>query len=242
MTLQEVFDQLTMGELSQLSIAGNAPGVLNKNSYPSLVNQINMGLERIYTRFNLKMGKLIVDLTDKSRSDYYLDSRYSTVTGQRDKHPCYIMDSKTNLFRDDILKIISVKDNLDCDYVINDWTCPDAIMTPNLKTIVLPKLIVQDLEVTSLTVEYRAEHPKIVLPLGYFDPKTVHLELPNSHLLALCYFIASRIHNPVGLANDFNVGRNYAALYEQEAQRLEQENIEVDKIGTNTKLESAGFP
>ena len=62
------------------------------------------------------------------------------------------------------------------------------------------------------------------------------IELPYSHLEALLYFIASRVHNPIGMANEFHAGNSWAAKYEHECVRLEQLNLRVDQGEDNTNF------
>ena len=53
MKLKEVFDQLTYGELSQLSIGGQAQGEITEENYARVVAHVNLGLSAIYKRFHL---------------------------------------------------------------------------------------------------------------------------------------------------------------------------------------------
>ena len=62
MTLQDIFDALSAGELSQISIGGQAAGVINKENRAKLLPHINMGLTALFKRFRLKEGELTIQL------------------------------------------------------------------------------------------------------------------------------------------------------------------------------------
>ncbi|WP_157719453.1 hypothetical protein [Pseudomonas oryzae] len=47
-----------------------------------------------------------------------------------------------------------------------------------------------------LTVVYRADHLRLVMVEGAFDPAAVDIELPLSHEEALVYFVPSRLFSP----------------------------------------------
>ena len=56
MLLSDIFEQLTMGEVSQLSLGGTNEGGVLPQDYPKIVPHINLALTEIYKRFNLKTG------------------------------------------------------------------------------------------------------------------------------------------------------------------------------------------
>jgi hypothetical protein len=222
MKLQEIFDQLTYGELSQLAIGGSEVGVIAESDYPRIVAHINLGLNALYRRFQLKTGKTSVVLVP--------DQEYYT------------------LMETDLLKVETIKALNDAYFTLNDSNDPYSIHTITMKKLMVPLEVVNqdpdlpdDLKVSTLDITYRAAHPKINIGLGYFDPERVDVELPDSHLEALLYFIASRVHNPVGMTNEFHTGNNYAAKYELACQALEQQNLHIDQQPTNTRMERNGW-
>lgn len=48
MNLQEVFDQLSVGELSMLSVGGNDQGVIDESNWDKVLPHINLGLTALY--------------------------------------------------------------------------------------------------------------------------------------------------------------------------------------------------
>jgi len=67
------------------------------------------------------------------------------------------------------------------------------------------------------------------------------VQLPDSHLEALLFFVASRVNNPIGMTNEFNAGNSYAAKFEAACQALEEQGLQVDQDSQNTRLHRGGW-
>lgn len=247
MKLQEVFDQFKFGELSQLSIGGNNAGEINEKNWPNLIAHINIGLTALYKRFNLKQGRLKLQLYPEI-SLYQLSQKFATTSRGGMDITKYLLDTPTNKFKDDVLKIERVYTEGEHELKLNDVSDLYSLHTPSMTSLLVPNSILSnavdlpdELKTTSLSVVYRANHNLIVKGIGYFDPNTVDLELPYSHLDALLLYVASRVHNPIGLVNEFNFGNTYAAKYEQACQMLELQNLEIDEGSQNTRINRNGW-
>lgn len=245
MTLQDIFDALSTGELSQISIGGQAAGVINKENRAKLLPHINMGLTALFKRFRLKEGELTIQLKpDKLR--YVLSSEFAfSQTGAS----AYILDTESP-FTDDLLKVEEVSTGLGFVLPLNDAMQAHSVYTPRMNTLVVPAPIVNrsnvlpdELKTEQLKLKYRANHTKITYDPA-FDYSYVDgdpLELPDAYLEALLYFVASRVNNPIGMSNEFHAGNSYMTKYEQECQRLEAENYQVDMTPTNSRLRRSGW-
>ena len=219
MKLSEVFYHLSYGELSQLGLGGLAYEETPEANYPKLISHINLGLTSLYKRFFLKEGQLEFELS--SEGNVY------------------------DLQRDDIHKIERILTAEGYELGLNDESDVYSCITPSLQSVRVPWAIVlrdvqlpDALKTSALQVVYRANHPIIT---DVSDPESYLLELPYSHMEALLYFIASRVHNPIGMINEFHSGNSYYAKYEAECQRLEQQNIQVDRGQQSTRLERNGW-
>ena len=247
MKLQEIFDQLSAGEFSMLNIGGQEMGVINEANYKQVVSHVNLGLAALYRRFPLKEKSLTLSLKPNTLI-YTLKSDYA-VANRRSSQPIrYILDTADAPFKDDIFKIEQVLTEFGQHMGLNDLANPLACMTPNMITLTVPEIVVNPtsdtpywLRTEHLTVKYRANHPAIVIGLGLFDPSKVDIELPYSHLEALLWYVASRVHNPVGMNNEFHAGNMYAQKYELACQELERVNMRIDQGQTNMKLDKRGF-
>lgn len=215
MKLQDIFTQLSVGEFSQLRIGGEEMGVINDVNKGAVIAHINLGLTSLYRRFNLKQGKTSIMITQ--------DQDMYTIAG-------------------DVLKIERVLTPDGAEFGLNDASDELACATPTMNTLRVPEKVINPTDetpdwalTTLLKVYYKAGHPKVT-------EDTVDLELPDSHLEALLYFIASRVHNPIGMSNEFHAGNNYAQKYELACQELERMNMRIDVGQTSNRLRQKGFP
>jgi hypothetical protein len=247
MKLQEIFDNLSTGELSQLSIGGEDAGILNESNWPKILSHVNLGLTAIYKRFTIKEGELVMNLVS-AQTQYALHSDYSILSTRRPLEAKFIVDTVAHRFADDIIKVERVYTDLDAELALNNIDDKYSLSTPTMKSLRIPLLIAQqgvDLpevyQTSTLRVVYRATHQKITIPLGYFNPEVVEVELPDTHLVALLYYVASRVNNPVGMVNEFNAGNSWYAKYEAACQELEHHGMYVSQDSQNTRAARAGW-
>lgn len=247
MKLSEVFNQLSVGEFSQLRIGGNEEGVIDENNYSNVVNHVNLGLTTLYKRFNIKEGKFKLEVVP-GRTTYPISAIYAK-SNTKSKEPTKYIDDSEEKFSGELFKIERVVTDKGCELGLNDARDNLSIVTPSYSIIRLPKEYVGDQKVLpeymrtqSFDVSYRANHKKIEVGLGYFDPERIELDLPDAYLQALLLWIASRVHAPVGMSSPEPIfSLSYYQRYENECQRLEQENLQVDLTVSNDRLIRGGW-
>lgn len=234
MNLQQVFDYLADGELSQVFMGIGDGGRVPVENYGKLISSINLGLTDLHRRFLLKERVLEVELVD-ALTKYYLKSEYgeSSTSSQPVK---YIKDT-SDPFTDDLIKIERILDDEGVEIALNVVDDPCSIRTPDMTTLVVP----EELETQSLLVYYRANHPNLSTSQATTDPSLVEVNLPITHLQALLYFVASRVLNPVGMTNEFHEGNSYLAKYEAACAAIMNGGVLVDTQGDNTRLERNGW-
>lgn len=243
MKLQTIYNQLRQGELSQLSIGGQEQGVINEHNHLVVLNAINLGLANLHTRFSLKERNLKLILVP-GVYDYNLTSAFVLDNPESTEVVRYIEGE----FFDDLAKVEGVCTEEGHELALNTrgrYAC----FTPKTHTLRVPAPIVdQDitlhttLRTNALDVVYRALHPEIV-PDEYvgLSIEEVEVDLPYAYLEPLLYFVASRVHHPVGMSGDFQMGASYSAKFEQACQRLENMNLQTDKGAENTKFSRNGW-
>ena len=246
MKLSEIFAHLSSGELSQLNIGGGVSGEINETNQGHIVSHLNLGLTTLYTRFLLKERRVRVALQTE-RLVYPLARMYAASNTRSAEPVKFIWDSATDPFLDDVLKIEQVFTASGYELPLNSRT-QYTLTTPTSSSLSVPQEIIDQapdlpecLKTTWVMVAYRANHPIIDPLAGGYDPERYEVELPYSHLMALLYFVASRIHNPIGMVNEFHSGNSYAAKFEAECQRLELANVRIDSISQENKLERNGW-
>lgn len=216
MTLQDVFDQLSFGELRTVFLGDITDGEpLDEDRRAALISHVSMGLTVLDTRFMLK----------------------------EKVHNLHILEGTVNYRLDlpDLLRIEAVRDLENNEYLLNEPGNPESLHTPNYRTLTVPPTATEQLKSPSLLVYYKAMHPKLKGHVQYLPPSNVELDLPPTHLYALTLFIASRVMNPIGMDQEFHAGNNYAAKFEAECQRLEMSGHQVDKLETTDRFTVGGW-
>lgn len=248
MKLQEIFDLLTSGELSQLSIGGQAAGVIDETNWGKLLPHINLGLSTLFKRFLLREGRLQIELVP-DQAVYPLKSAFAQSNTRSKELVKFIADDAAAPFKDDIVKIERVLVESNEELVLNDTSDDLAVITTSATTLRVPLRIVnQDLDLPdllkteTLQVVYRADAPKIVVPVGFFDPSRVEVELPSTHVEPLLYYVASRVTSPTGTGQfEGAAGNNWYARFEAACQDLEGRGLQEQRTAGNDKLRDRGF-
>ncbi len=225
MTLQDIYEQLSFGELRQLFM-GNDPADplagMPEASFKKLLPTIQLGLTDLHTRFFLREGVSMVPLEANKVS--YIVAATDFLRTER----------VYGTYQGEILPL-----------VLNDLNDPASIRTPNLKTLVIPSdpekaKWLSDTQ--SLEVVYRAEHPKINVHVANAAPMATPIDLPSTHLQALLLFIASRVYNPIGMTpGAMHEGNNYAAKYEHACQILENHGFEIQDSDEGDNIQQEGW-
>ena len=248
MLLSEVFEQLTYGELSQLAIGGAEAGAIQEKNYSAIIASINLGLTALYKRFPLKEDTFQVQL-QANKLTYPLAKAYALSNTASTEPVKYILDTESP-FIGNIHKVERVYADTGYELKLNDHDDEYSLFTPSVNVIKVPAAIVAKnfdlpelLKTDKLSVVFRANHP--IIPTGddVPDPTEYELELPYSHLEPLLLFVASRLHNPLGMNPNTPVhtGNNYAAKYEAACQLLEKFNLRVDQGSQPDRLTQNGW-
>ena len=255
MTLDDIFQELTYGELSQLAVGGrdNEEPAIAEEDRPQIIRHINTALTAIYKRFRLREKQVWVQLTE-GKSGYVLDSKFRIANTGSSEPVKYLVDSEFDVFDDSLLKIEQVKafrtelglplshQTPFIDLKLNEVGDQYSVRTPSLKTLLMPDSFGPHAKsLSQVLVIYRACHPPIDQEMGLYAPMEVPIELPSTHLQALLFHVASRIMNPTGMVDEFNAGNTWYAKYEGEVKRLAEENIQIDNMQENTNFERQGF-
>ena len=241
MTLQQIFDLLSHGELSQIDLGGT--NGIEESNWDRVLSAINLGLTELHKRFPLRSEQVVLQMQE-GQLRYTLDVKFAVSNQANPTVTKYLIDSAADPFLGRVLKIEKVFDASGCELNLNRLgdsfdQAHSTVRTPSYNTLILPTL----LPVQALTIEYRGNHPLLVKSQGYFNPGDVTVELPDTHLTALLYFVASRLFNPTGLSGNtaFHEGNNYEAKFEAECQRLEDDGYENGEHEENSRLRRNGW-
>lgn len=266
MLLREIFDALTYGELSQLNIGGAQNGFIDDANYDKMLAHVNLGLTALHRRFNLKRNEIeLVFMPGATRYHLHSDHRYSdeevavddfridvgNTTLLVDVQPSadaeYIRDFPYARFQDDLLKVERVMTPDRCELPVNQPGNCWSVMTPSETVIQVPLAIVDQihvpdwLKIDRLLIDYRQNHRKLRVGEGEYDANRVEINLPDAYLPALLYYVASRVHAPIGAGTQFNPGTEWYAKYEAECQRLTLENLAIDQEAGYDRIRRQGW-
>lgn len=248
-TLQDILDNLTYGNLSHISIGGGTLGFVADKDYPKLVFCINNALMALHKRFLLRTGKLTLQQYSGT-NQYYLRIDYAVSNTDSAVSPKYIIDSVSEPFTSNLFKIERILGPSGGELKLNDSLISEdnplyykgeiiqttPVYTPNFDTILLTP-VANEL----LTVEYRANHPKIVIT-DNFDPATTVLEISPAIIDALCLNVAARIYSPLTSSETpSSAASAFMYQYEMECLRLETEGIPIIDGTTDYRFDLKGF-
>lgn len=207
MRLMTVFSQLETSELNQLSCIDPATGKIKPEKYQGVVDIMNQGMVDLHTRFKLKVGTVTVPV-DRDKSQYNLADFDPNVRGR-------------------FLQLHDVRD--ECDRVlptggygghhINFVSAMEMVVPENLRTVY---------PIRQVVIQYRALPTRIGSVDCEIDPEYDEVDLPQPYVWALCLYVASRLHTPVGLQDGTYRTNAFLGLFNAECQRLEEANMDLD--------------
>jgi len=239
MTLLDILKDLTYGELAQLRIgdllAGEPESQPDPVRYEQIISHINLGLKEIYKRFFLRSREIYIQQYEQINT-YVLSSKYAQTNVASLEPIKYIMDTVDDPFQDDTLKIEEVYDEAGNKLPLNDITEELSVFTPTYRSIQIPNPNNDN----TLSVQYRACHPRIVYTGVGFDPADVEIMLPNSLHEALLYYVANRAFASLN-RDQGTEGNDYWQKFEKSCQLVDQLGLEVQGEPGDWRFDTHGW-
>jgi len=238
MILLDFLKDLTYGEFAQLKIgeliAGEFESQPDPSKYEQLMSHVNLGLTEIYKRFFLSSKEIYIELHEEI-SEYVIAYKYAQTSGSAED-PQYIMDTAANPFRDDLLKIEEVYDEIGVKLPMNDTSEDLSIFTPTYRSIQVP----YPNDGITYAVQYRADHPRLVWSIA-IDPSTVEIEVPHSLHEALLNYVASRGFTSLGGEAGTTEGLSYYSKFENSCQKVHDLGLEVQAEPGTWRFDDNGW-
>lgn len=207
MRLSTLFSQLETSELNQLSCIDPVTGKIKPEKYKDIVSVMNQGMIDLHTRFKLKIGTVTVPIDadtaeyDLAKIDPYVRARFLQLHDVRDEHDRVLPTGGYG------------------GHHINFITSMKMVVPENLRRVY---------PIRQVVVQYRAMPAAIGNCDCDVDPEFDEVDLPQPYVWALCLYIASRLHTPVGLQDGTYRVNAFLGLYNAECTRLKDENVELD--------------
>lgn len=260
MLLSDLFDQLTYGELSNFEYSGADEQGITYENHHRIIPHINLGLTELHKRFLLRTEEVIIHCEDHIQT-YHLTSEYAQTNKKSSQPYKYIHDTVFQPFKNNVLQIEKVFNENGKELYLNtkgpvshigsnntNMFLPGesplfgmdsggafwGVHTPTYNTIQMP----YPMEVNSLLVEYRADHPKI--PIDNVYPEEVEIYIPSWLLEALLQYIAARAYTSLG-GESAQEGNNFMVKFEASIKKAEQLGLSNEEIPINQRLEVNGW-
>lgn len=233
MLLEDVYQRLSYGELSNLNIGDDGRGTIPELYHPRVVNYINDALLRIYTKFVLKTKVLILKPVEHI-TVYHLRKRFAASQFGISAEPyLYIMDTVDEPFEQDVIKVISVYDTFNKEVPLNDLEQPRSVFTPQVEMLQIPWASNSDV----LALSYQARHTL----LTHTDYQGI-VDLPDILTPALTAYIAYLFYSHLNTAESTAKAKEHLDRFERICSDVEQNDlISNSSITTNTRFHNRGW-
>lgn len=229
MTLQDLFDSLTYGELSQLNIGGQPQQGVTLENRRQVINHIERALKVLHRRFRLKEGRLEVVLED-GKTSYALDGGELPV--MKVEHVLW-----PEGFSSDVIPPRGLLPSLP----LNDESSPLSVYTPKSGVMRVP-VEVWEKGARKLTVVYRGGHYSLNTMQAATRPEEVEIDLPGAFEQPLLYCIASQLLNPIGSTPEgYHEGNEYERRFQQACMELEVHGWDESVLPERTSFRQQGF-
>jgi hypothetical protein len=207
MKLSTIFSQMETTELNQLSCIDKVTKKISPDKYQAIVDVMNQGLVDLNTRFKFQIGKVEVPI-DPAIGEYDLSKFDAQVRGR-------------------FMQLHDVKDECGNTIPVNTFT-DRGVNFRSALIMEVPAYLRQVHPMRVVTVQYRSLPKKIGDCYGDIDPEMIDVDLPVMYVWALCLYVASRLHTPVGLTDGTYRTNAFLGLYNAECNRLEEGGFDLD--------------
>ena len=236
MFIQDVFDQLSFGELYNVYVGGSGCKGVPVSDYPMILDHINLALVELHKRFPVKKNQLILIMyPDINR--YILDKRYAESNTESTEPIKYISDSVDYPYNNDLLKIERILNEEGEELFMNTTNAYWSVQTPEYNIIYnkFPE------EENSLLVEYRAKADKLLIPAGGLHPETTEIFLPDILNEALLNYVAYRTFSSLNPDGNLLEAKNFYAQFERSIKEILHLGLINYDYALNLRLEVTGW-
>lgn len=233
MTLQDLFNMLAQGELTNLPMA--ASGSIDPGSYVKLTNYTNEALLKLYTRFVLKEDDLMLELYDHI-TNYHLIPRfaanYNAPSASQNEPIRYILDLPGEPFCDELIKVRRVFTIEGIELSLNDDAALFGVFTPRIKMLQVPNPVLGMV----LNVVYQRKHPFLKGELSD------EIECPDVLQDALTSFVAYKVFSHMNSTDSSAKSQEFMATYESICNEIVDRDLVNSSISqSNTRFSAGGW-
>lgn len=234
MKLKELFTKLAYGELSNLSMSGDGSGVINANSHRRLIHATNDALKDLFSRLFLYERVLLLQSFDW-KSMYNLHKEHAMMDPSPELK--YIIDTPQNKFTGDLVKVLTVCNEVGDPLPLNDAEQWASVFLPRFDVVQLTHVGCGQV----FSVSYQALHP--TLESEGDDLLEQEIRIPSLLEELLRIRVAFGIFSAMSGQEFTTKAQLLGSAYETRLVEIEQTNMIGDAgVNTNVKIHRRGFP
>jgi hypothetical protein len=234
MNVSDLYAKLSYGELSNLSIGTEGGGTILEARRPQIIQFANSALTRLYSRFILRQGNILIQ-EYTSLSMYELSSRYAATNPDPiEDDILFILDTESNPFQDDVVKILAVYDMCGLPYALNDEDVCTSLFTPQPHILQIPCPV----DERKVSLVYQAQHS----PLTGDDPDNELIYLPKTLEDAMTAYIAHMVYLGMNGQEHRVTAGDHLDRYEGICMEvLDKDLVNSSLSNSGTKFDKRGF-
>ena len=235
MNLNDLFQDLALGELSNLSMVENNTIIPGRR--PKIVSYANEALLALHSKFVLKEKDLLIEMRE-GVTNYHLLKRYAMSHFDKDNPPDrwnmpYILDMVADPFQEDVIKILSVYNSFNEKLPLNDQENSCSVFSPQSNLLQVPSPIPGQ----ALAIEYQAKHP----PLTHCQCED-EIQLPDVLWRALKAYVAAKTCSHMNTQEMTAKGQEHMLIYETICQEvIDRDLVNTSSSTTNTRFQKRGW-
>lgn len=233
MKVSDLYQKLSYGELSNLSIGNDGFGDIADSKKSRIIHYANRALLRLYTRYLIKESNVLISQIE-GRTLYRLSSRYAVSNPEPvPGDPVYIQDTPENPFLNDVVKITAVFGHDGCELPLNDAEHPKSVFTPQTNVLQITRPVAGKL----LGISYQAKH----IPLSTTSPSQI-IDLPDVLEESFTTLIAHYVFSDMNGAENLAKSQEYLAKYERLYSEIEGlDLVNNSQSTTNIRFQRNGW-
>lgn len=228
MNIEQLFADLSFGELSSLALASEGNGVITDAGKERIIRFANDGLLKLYTRFVLKEDDVLVEMVDWITSYHLLLKFAESQADTSTQSNLYIKDLFEEPFKEDVIRILNVFNSFGQELPLNDEGNIYSVFTPQGNVLQVPN----PLNGEALSISYQAKHPTLTLA-----DQTADIELPDVLMSALRSWIAYRAFGQLNTQEALMISQGHQAAYEAVCSEV----LTLDLVSTSQATSSQRF-
>ena len=224
MNVGDLFERLSYGELSNLTIGMEGAGAVSVDGQPRIVGFANKALTLLHSRFTQRIDEAVIEMREGVQR-YVLASRFAVSHTTPPHSEAYLLDTPGDPFEDNVVRILSIEEiGLPADN-------PD-ILPVTARAMAHNTVFVRDPRPGGLLrVEYQANHPRLVLPVDLDQPISLAPVLEE----ALETRVAAAVYSAMNGEGHRDKARELLMRYEEICQTVEQESL-LEETATTGRL------